>query len=192
MEQHDTVQRMPTRRAKGPSSPRERLLMDPGWKFHLGEAGEPERVSDDPHTETYLSVKTGLAQGPAGVSYDDSGWRAVDLPHDWAVEGAFDPAHNLDHGFLPAGIGWYRKSFALPESDLGKRLYLEFDGVFRDSTVWLNGHRLGTQPAAIPASAMISPTWPITAAATWSPCGWMRPVLRAGGTKARASTATSG
>ncbi len=128
-------------------SPRERLLMDPGWRFHLGDLDTTGTLSDDPHMQTYLSVKTGMAGGPAGPDFDDSAWRIVDLPHDFVVEGAFDPTHNLDHGYLPHDVGWYRKSFDLPAEDLGKRIYLEFDGVFRNSTVWVNGCMLGTQPS---------------------------------------------
>lgn len=128
-------------------SPRQRLSMDPGWRFHLGDIDTTNNLSDDPHMQTYLSVKTGFAGGAAGPAFDDSAWRVVDLPHDFVVEGAFDPAHNMDHGYLPHGVGWYRKSFDAPAEDLGKRIYLEFDGVFRNSTVWLNGHLLGTQPS---------------------------------------------
>jgi beta-galactosidase len=127
-----------------PEQTRERLLMDPAWRFHLGDPVSSESTLDDPHLVQYMESKTGFVQGTAAPSYDDSGWRMVDLPHDWAVEGLFDPNNNMDHGFLPAGIGWYRKTFVVPPTDLGKRIYLEFGGVFRNSTVWLNGFRLGT------------------------------------------------
>ena len=128
-----------------PNSARERLLMDPGWRFHLGDLNSSEKqVDDDPHMATYLEAKTGFARGPANPKFNDSTWRQVNLPHDWAVEGSFDPANNMDHGYLAAGIGWYRKTFTLPAADEQKRIYLEFDGVFRNSTAWLNGHRLGT------------------------------------------------
>ena len=127
------------------TSPRERLLMDPHWRFHLGDLdASEEQVDPDPHMTTYLEAKTGFARGPASPKFNDSAWRQVNLPHDWAVEGSFDPANNMDHGYLPAGIGWYRKTFNIPASDAQKRIYLEFDGVFRNSTAWLNGHRLGT------------------------------------------------
>ncbi|MGQ9814988.1 MAG: beta-galactosidase GalA [Candidatus Roseilinea sp.] len=126
---------------------RQRLLMDSGWRFHLGDLSTTSQLSDDPHMQTYLSVKAGFAGGPAGASFDDSAWRIVDLPHDFVVEGAFDPGHNMDHGYLPHNVGWYRKSFDVPAEDVGRRLYLEFDGVFRNSTVWVNGHLMGTQPS---------------------------------------------
>jgi beta-galactosidase len=119
--------------------------MDPGWRFHLGELTNAEEQADnDPHMTTYLEAKTGFAKGPANPTFNDGNWRQVNLPHDWAVEGVFDPANNMDHGYLPAGIGWYRKTFNISAGDEQKQLYLEFDGVFRNSTVWLNGHRLGT------------------------------------------------
>ena len=124
-------------------TPRERLLMDPNWRFHLGDISTAERADPDPHMTTYLESKTGFAGGPANPKFDDSAWRVVNLPHDWVVEGTFDPSYNMDHGYLPVGIGWYRKTFNIPAGDAQKRIYLQFDGVFRNSTVWLNGHRLG-------------------------------------------------
>ena len=123
-----------------PQSPRERLLMDPGWRFHLGEATLPPPIN---HGDTYNSVKAGWAQGAAGVSFDDSAWRTLDLPHDWLVEQPYDPAGNVSHGFRAGGVAWYRKRFDLPAEDLGRQLWLEFDGVFRSCKVWLNGHRIG-------------------------------------------------
>ena len=88
---------------------------------------------------------------PAREKFDDSKWRAIDLPHDWAVELEFENDPGIvNHGFKPldrtysaTSIGWYRRAFEIPESDLGKRLSIEFDGVFRDSMVVLNGHFLG-------------------------------------------------
>ena len=81
--------------------------------------------------------------GVASTTFDDKGWRSVHLPHDFIVEGTFDPKADVSHGFLPKGAGWYRKSFYLSAEDLNKVLLLEFDGVFRNSVVWLNGYRLG-------------------------------------------------
>jgi len=75
--------------------------------------------------------------------FDDSGWRKVTVPHDFVVEGEFTPDADRGHGYLPTGIGWYRRTFMLPDTDRGKRLWIEFDGVYRDSTVWLNGVLLG-------------------------------------------------
>ena len=81
--------------------------------------------------------------GPAATDYNDTNWRAVQLPHDFIVEGTFDPHPDASHGFLPGGAAWYRKTFNLSAKDRGQTLWLEFDGVYRDSQVWLNGHLLG-------------------------------------------------
>ena len=120
--------------------PRERLLMDFGWRFHLGnEWGSGQNLA-----------KAGAGIGPASVTYSDASWRRVDLPHDWAVELPFDPKTDGAHGFKALGdglpqnsIGWYRRTFELPAADAGRRLWLEFDGVYRDCTVFVNGWFVG-------------------------------------------------
>ena len=120
-------------------SPRERLLLDFGWKFHLGDNwGLGEQLE-----------KAGQSYGPAKMNFDDSSWRTLNLPHDWAVELPFDGNANFDHGYKPLGlgfptnsVGWYRRTFSLPEADRGKRLWLEFDGVYRDCRIFLNGFLL--------------------------------------------------
>jgi beta-galactosidase len=119
---------------------RERLLLDAGWKFHLGnDWGTGEDL-----------VKAGGGRGPARRDFSDSAWRAVDLPHDWAIELPFDEKADGSHGFKPVGpgyltnsIGWYRRTFALPKEDAGKRLWLEFDGAYRDCRVFVNGYFVG-------------------------------------------------
>ncbi len=83
----------------------------------------------------------------ARVGFDDRKWRTVHLPHDFVVEGTFTPQADGSHGFLPKDIGWYRKTFTLPASDRGRQLWIDFDGIYRNSTVWLNGHWLGTHPS---------------------------------------------
>lgn len=87
----------------------------------------------------------------AGVQlpdYNDSSWRQLDLPHDWSIELDFNSASPATHegGFLDGGTGWYRKKFTLPSSMEGKRITLDFDGVYMNSTVYLNGQELGTYP----------------------------------------------
>ncbi len=126
------------------ASPRDRLLLDFGWKFHLGDDWGPG----------YLLTKAGTGIGPASTNFSDASWRSVDLPHDWAVELPFDPKADISHGFKPVGpgfpqnnVGWYRRTFALPKADAGRRIWLEFDGVFRDSTVFVNGWFVGRQPS---------------------------------------------
>ncbi|HEX4120998.1 MAG TPA: beta-galactosidase GalA [Verrucomicrobiae bacterium] len=120
--------------------PRERQLLDFGWKFHLGDDwGLAERLD-----------KAGVSTGPAAIGFGDSGWRTVNLPHDWVPELPFDPKADGSHGFKPVGpgyhtnsVGWYRRTFTLPESDKGRRLIVEFDGVLRDCRVFFNGYLIG-------------------------------------------------
>ncbi len=126
--------------ARASDSPRERLLLDFGWKFHLGnDWGIAQNLG-----------KAGTGSGPASTSFGDSTWRTVNLPHDWAIELPFDQAadgshgfHAVGHGFEKNSVGWYRRTFDLPREDTGKRLWLEFDGVFRDCTVFVNGWFVG-------------------------------------------------
>jgi beta-galactosidase len=126
--------------AAGANSPRERLLLDFGWKFHLGN-----------EWGTAISLaKAGNGSGPASRSFGDASWRTVNLPHDWVVELPFDQGADGSHGFHPVGSGfsansvaWYRRTFELPKEDAGKRLWLEFDGVFRDAHVFVNGWAIG-------------------------------------------------
>ena len=120
-------------------SKRECWSMDQRWRFHRGDIPLPFPRN---HGDTVGRAKPGVATGPASPEFDDSSWQTVDVPHDWAVEGPFNRENNLDHGFLPKEVGWYRKNFILPDSDRGRCLRLEFDGVFRNCTVWLNSNRL--------------------------------------------------
>ena len=87
---------------------------------------------------------------PAGkdIDLDDSQWRQLNLPHDWSIEGQFDE-HNpagTGGGALPGGLGWYRKTFTVPASAKEKLVFIDFDGVYRNSEVWINGHYLGKRP----------------------------------------------
>ncbi len=115
---------------------REHLSLDQNWKFHLGDDW-PDALRLD---------KAGASGGPAAPDFDAESWRTLNLPHDWAVELPFDQNADGGHGFKPVGpgfeknsIGWYRRTFALPSADSGKRIWLTFDGVFRQATVWVNG-----------------------------------------------------
>jgi beta-galactosidase len=117
-------------------SAREHVSLDANWKFHLGDDW-PDAL----HLEN-----SGTGSGPASGQFADSYWRVVNVPHDWAVELPFDEAADGSHGFKMLGgkyptnsIAWYRRAFELPTEDEGKRIWLTFDGVFRDATVWVNG-----------------------------------------------------
>ena len=89
---------------------------------------------------------SGTGGGPASERFNDTSWRAVNLPHDWAMELPFDRpptavtvSRRWAKNFRRNSIGWYRRTFELPKEDEGKRIWLTFDGVFRDATVWVNG-----------------------------------------------------
>ncbi len=83
---------------------------------------------------------------PSRPAYNDHAWRVVHLPHDYVVEGAFDPSGDASHAALPTPRAWYRKTFTLPASDAGKSVWIDFDGVYRDAKVYLNGQMLGEHP----------------------------------------------
>jgi beta-galactosidase len=132
--------------------PRERLLMDSGWRFAYGHPYDAKK--DFNHATGYFSyfAKAGYGDGPAAGNFDDRAWRVIDLPHDWAVELPFSDSSGYSHGYKTLGrnfpetsIGWYRKTFHIPEADLGRRIGIEFDGVFRNATVWVNGFYLGQE-----------------------------------------------
>ena len=87
------------------------------------------------------------AEGAEKPEFDDSSWRTLDLPHDWAIEGPFDVKYNARSGGLPFhGTGWYRKSFQVPMNKRGQHLAIEFEGAMYNSHVWINGHFLGNRP----------------------------------------------
>ncbi|KAA6309086.1 Beta-galactosidase BoGH2A, partial [termite gut metagenome] len=102
----------------------ERISFNKDWSFQLGNVEATERT------------------------FDDSGWRTLNLPHDWAIEGEFskDNPSGSNGGALPGGIGWYRKTFPVSNADAGKRIFIDFDGVYMNSEVFINGHSLGVHP----------------------------------------------
>jgi beta-galactosidase len=100
-------------------------LFDNDWKLFLG---------DSPSAST--------------IDFDDKSWRTLDLPHDWSIEGTVDKNNPMgnDGGYFPAGIGWYRKTFIVPESWKGKHVSIYFEGVYMNSEVFINGKSLGIYP----------------------------------------------
>ena len=89
----------------------------------------------------------GDIEGAYETDFDDSQWRAVRLPHDWSVEEGFSQENTAGAtAFMPGGIGWYRKSFVVPKEAEDKVIWVEFDGVYNNATVWINGHKLGNRP----------------------------------------------
>jgi beta-galactosidase len=138
--------------AAGPpvgATPRERWGLDFGWKFFQGSGADPL------HDLGFGSGQGDFAKsgdfGFAKEKFDDSKWRTLDLPHDWAVELPFVHDESLQgHGYKPLGrrypetsVGWYRRSFEIAKADLGRRISVEFEGAFRSSLVFLNGFFIG-------------------------------------------------
>jgi len=133
---------------------REHLSMDFGWRFALGHAYDPAKDFYNGTSDFSYFAKTGYGDGAASPDFDDRSWRKINLPHDWAVEQPFSPKGSGTHGykaigrnFPEASVGWYRKKFTVPPSDLGRHIAIAFDGVYRNSIVWVNGHYLGTEPS---------------------------------------------
>ena len=127
-------------------------LFDDGWKFAFGNASSPEK--DFGRGTEYFNYFTKAASihniGPYSEKFDDSAWRPVQLPHDWVVDLPFSPEASHSHGYKTVGwqwpetsVGWYRKHFTVPADALGKPVSLRFDGIFRDSDIWVNGFWLG-------------------------------------------------
>lgn len=106
------------------AQPSGRTNFDAAWKFHSGDVS-----------------------GAESPSFPDFKWRELNLPHDWSIEGNFRPDNPSGHqgGLLPGGVGWYRKKFAL-DNTLAKKFFIVFDGVYKNSTVYINGQALGTRP----------------------------------------------
>lgn len=108
-----------------------KILFDEGWRFHRGDIASAEQVN-----------------------FNDNSWRNIDLPHDWSIEdlpgtqSPFNPnaINGVSVGFTTGGIGWYRKTFALPVNQQNKRISILFDGVYMNADVWINGVHLGNHP----------------------------------------------
>lgn len=128
------------------------ILFDDGWKFAFGDASSPEK--DFGRGTEYFNYYTKAAsihnEGPYAVKFDDSSWKEVNLPHDWVVDLPFSPEASHSHGYKTVGwkwpqssVGWYRKHFTVPAEAKGQPVSLRFDGIFRDSDIWVNGFWLG-------------------------------------------------
>ncbi|MGC4023249.1 MAG: beta-galactosidase GalA [Cyclobacteriaceae bacterium] len=129
-----------------------KISLDTDWKFHFGNSSNPKE--DFNYGIAVMFAKSGGVWKTAALNqFDDSKWRTLDVPHDWAVELPFVTLDNPDvmsHGYKPVGgaypetsIGWYRKHFKISKADSGQRFQIQFDGVFRDANFWLNGFYLG-------------------------------------------------
>ena len=153
-------------------SKRTKENFDFNWQFHLGDIAMKKAVKVGGQggiTDVNVQV---IAKTDTTIDYTNvesakilylCDWKEVNLPHDWAIEGTFVHDNNLGSqpagsGYLPTGIGFYRKEFEIPETDKGLKISIEFDGIFRNSTVWVNGHLLGNH-----LSGYIPSTYDLTA-----------------------------
>ena len=135
---------------------RERISFNQDWQFAFGNASSPAK--DFGCGTEYFNYFTKAAsihnEGPYTPKFDSSDWKYVDLPHDWVVDLPYAPEASHSHGYKTVGfkypetsVGWYRKAFTVPAEDYGKHIWLQFDGIFRDAQVWVNGFYLGHEPS---------------------------------------------
>ena len=137
-------------------SQRERINFDKDWKFAFGDASSPAK--DFGCGTEYFNYLTKAAsihnEGPYSQKFDASSWTSVDLPHDWVVDLPYAGEASHSHGYKTVGykypetsVGWYRKTFTVPAGDYGKHIWLQFDGIFRDARIWVNGFYIGHEPS---------------------------------------------
>ncbi len=140
----------------GMNAQRERICIDDNWQFAFGNSSSMEKdFGCGTEYFTYLSKASSIHnEGPYSSKFDASSWEKVDLPHDWVTKLPFDSLASHSHGYKTVGykypdtsVGWYRKTFNIPKEDEGRHIWLQFDGIFRDARVWLNGFYLGSEPS---------------------------------------------
>lgn len=138
----------------------ERELFNDGWKFAFGNAADPAKdFGCGTEYFNYLTKANSIHnEGPYCDKFNPDKWgiewKEVTLPHDWVVDLPFAPSASHSHGYKTVGykypetsVGWYRKTFTIPKEDFGKHLSLQFDGIFRDARIWVNGFYLGSEPS---------------------------------------------
>lgn len=134
---------------------RQTIRLNDGWRFALGHVDMKRDYTHGTEYFTYLT-KTGFDhnKGPANVAFNDSAWQQVTLPFDWVVDLGFSGDASHSHGYKKVGwkypessVGWYRRHLTVPASDWGKRISVQFDGIFRNSQVFINGHYVGGEPS---------------------------------------------
>ena len=136
---------------------RERLCFDQGWMFAYGHASDPTKdFGCGTEYFNYLTKANSIHnEGPYTIRFNpDERWKAVDLPHDWVVDLAYSRDASYSHGHKQVGwkfpqtsVGWYRKTFNLPKEDKGKHFRIQFDGIFRNAQIWVNGFFVGVEPS---------------------------------------------
>lgn len=130
----------------------EKINFDEDWKFHFGNSSNPDKDFNY-STTSLFSKSVGAAKTAIDPKFIDSTWTTLNLPHDWAVALPFEYSDDFDvqsHGYKPVGgfypetsIGWYRKHFSVNKSDTNKRFEIQFDGIFRNASIWINGFYVG-------------------------------------------------
>lgn len=138
----------------------DRECFDDGWMFAFGNAADPAKdFGCGTEYFNYLTKANSIHnEGPYSPKFEadkwGTEWKEVTLPHDWVVDLPFAPEASHSHGYKTVGykypetsVGWYRKTFRIPEEDFGRHISLQFDGIFRNSQVWVNGFYLGTEPS---------------------------------------------
>ena len=137
-------------------SVREKILLDEGWRFAFGNASDPAKdFGCGTEYFNYLTKANSIHnEGPYSAKFDDSSWQHVTIPHDWVTTLPYHPQASHSHGYKTVGwkfpetsVGWYRKTINIPEEDLGKRISVQMDGVFRNARVWFNGFYMGSEPS---------------------------------------------
>jgi beta-galactosidase len=111
--------------------------LDDGWRFHLGDIPFSKVLG---HDASYLNAKAGAARDAAAEDYDDSDWRELNLPHDWAIEGLAVPDENASQGYRKRGYGWYRRALRLDPASRGRYLEIQFGAIATNATIWFNGN----------------------------------------------------
>lgn len=135
---------------------RETIRLDEGWKFAFGNASDPAKdFGCGTEYFNYLTKANSIHnEGPYSSKFDDSKWEEIRAPHDWVTTLPYASEASHSHGYKTVGykypetsVGWYRKIIPIKKEDLGKHIYLQFDGIFRNARVWFNGFYLGTEPS---------------------------------------------
>ncbi len=135
------------------SNAQNKINLDKGWKFHLGNSSDSEKDFD--YSKISLFAKSNVyATTVVNPKYNDTAWASINVPHDWVVGLPFEnsPLSEIEaHGYKPVGgmfpqnsIGWYRKHFKVDKTEVNKRFEIQFDGIYRNATIWLNGFYVGT------------------------------------------------
>jgi beta-galactosidase len=113
--------------------------------FNLSVTGQPVGRSVQNFNLNWKFYRGDVAGGQ-NTGLNDSDWRILNLPHDWSIEGPFSRENASCTGYLPGGIGWYRKTFTIPDNEAGRKVHIYFEGIYNNSEVWINGNYLGKRP----------------------------------------------